>query len=157
VSYSHPALREVPVQLKERINEDLKTAMKARSKERTSVLRMVLSEIKYAQAAVNVHQELPDDEILKVITAYHKRLTKSLDDFPEGERRDAVRGELKIIEEYLPRKAGADEVRKVVDEILKGTSERAFGPLMKEVLTRLGGAGDGKLVSQILKDRLAAN
>jgi uncharacterized protein len=149
--------RGVELLLKERINEELKTAMKAKAKERISVLRMLLSEIKYAQAAVNVHLELPDDEVLKVITAYHKRLTKSLDDFPEGERRDAVRAELAIIEEYMPKKAGPDEIRRVVDEVLKGTSERVFGPLMKEVLARLGGAGDGKMVSQILKDRLAAN
>jgi uncharacterized protein YqeY len=142
--------------LKERINEDLKSAMKARNKERTSVLRMLLSELKYAAAAVNVHQELPGDEATKVISAYHKRLVKSLDDYPEGERREAIRGELKIIDEYLPKKAGPEEVKKVVEELLGSTSERAFGPLMKEVLSRLGGSGDGKLVSQILKERLGS-
>lgn len=141
--------------LKERINEDLKTAMKAKDKDRTSVLRMLLSEVKYAQAAVNVHQDLPDDEVLKVVSSYHKRLTKSLDDYPEGERRDAIRTEIKIVDDYLPKKAGADEVKKVVEQVVAGTSERNFGILMKDVMARLGGAGDGKLVSQILKDRLA--
>jgi uncharacterized protein YqeY len=144
------------VSLKERINEDLKTAMKAKDKDRTSVLRMLLSEVKYAQAAVNVHQDLPDDEVLKVVSSYHKRLTKSLDDYPEGERRDAIRTELKIVEEYLPKKAGADEVKKVVEEVIAGTTERNFGVLMKDVMGRLGGAGDGKLVSQILKERLGS-
>jgi uncharacterized protein YqeY len=142
--------------LKERLNEDLKTAMKARDKDRTSVLRMLLSELKYAQAAVNIHQELPDDEVLRVVTTYHKRLVKSLDDFPEGERRDAIRTELAIVDEYLPKKAGADEVTKVVDSVLAATSDRNFGTLMKEVLARLGSAGDGKVVSQVLKQRLAS-
>lgn len=141
--------------LKDRINEDLKTAMKARDKDRTSVLRMLLSEVKYAQAAVNVHQDLPDDEVLKVITSYHKRLTKSLEDYPEGEKRDAIRSEMKIVDEFLPKKAGEDEVKKVVDQVLAGTADRTFGPLMKEVMNRLGQAGDGKVVSAVLKQKLA--
>src|SRR5690606_31711495 len=142
--------------LKERINEDLKAAMKSKDKDRTSVLRMLLSEIKYAQAAVNVHQDLPEAEVLKVVTAYHKRLTKSLGDYPEGERRAAVQKEITLVEEYLPKKAGADEVRQVVDQVLAATTERTFGPLMKEVLARLGDAADGKVVSQVLKDRLSS-
>ncbi len=141
--------------LKVRMNEDLKTAMKSKDKERLSVLRMLLSELKYAAAAVNVHQELPEAEVLKVISTYHKRLTKSLDDFPEGERRDQVRAEIKIVEDYLPQKAGVDDVRKAVLEVLGGTADRTFGPLMKEVLARLGDTGDGKVVSQVLKEELA--
>jgi uncharacterized protein YqeY len=143
------------VSLKVRMNEDLKTAMKSKDKERLSVLRMLLSELKYAAAAVNVHQELPEAEVLKVISTYHKRLTKSLDDFPEGERRDQVRAEIKIVEDYLPQKAGVDDVRKAVLEVLGGTADRTFGPLMKEVLARLGDTGDGKVVSQVLKEELA--
>lgn len=147
--------RRLPLSLKERINEDLKTAMKAKDKNRTSVLRMLLSELKYAAAAVNVHADQSEEEVLKVVSAYHKRLTKSLDDYPEGEKRDDIRKEIATVEEYLPRKAGEDEVRRVVDQVLTSTADRTFGPLMKEVLARLGGAGDGKLVSQVLKDRLA--
>ncbi len=140
---------------KERISDDLKTAMKARDKERTSVLRMILSEVKYAQAAVNAHTELPEEEVVKVVSGYQKRLVKSLDDFPEGERRDAIRSEIKIVDDYLPKRAGADETKKVVEQVLAGTSDRTFGPLMKEVLAKLGSAADGKLVSQILKEKLA--
>lgn len=140
--------------LKERINEDLKTAMKSRDKDRTSVLRMILSEVKYAQAAVNIHQELPDDEVTKVVSTYFKRLEKSLSDYPEGERRTAIQSEMKIVEDYLPKKASADDTNKAIDQVLAGTADRTFGPLMKEVLARLGGGADGKLVSQLLKQRL---
>ena len=141
--------------LKERINEDLKTAMKARDKQRLSVLRMMLSEVKYAQAAVNAHQDLPEEEVVKVVSTYHKRLTKSLADFPPGERQDEIKAELDIVADYLPKKADAAQVAQVVAEVVNAASERSFGPLMKEVLTRLGGAADGKLVSQLLKDHLA--
>ena len=140
--------------LKERLNEDLKTAMKARDKDRTSVLRMMLSEVKYAQAAVNLREELGDDEVLKVVSTYHKRLSKSLGDYPEGERRVALQGEIKIVEDYLPKKAGEADVARAIDAVLAGTADRTFGPLMKEVLAKLGGAADGKLVSQLLKQRL---
>lgn len=141
--------------LKQLLSEDLKNAMKSKDKERLAVIRMLLSEVKYAAAAVNVHQELPEAEVLKVISAYHKRLTKSLEDFPEGERRDQVRSELKIVEDYLPKKASEDEVRRVVSEVLTTATDRTFGPLMKEVLARLGDSGDGKVVSQVLKDTLS--
>ncbi len=141
--------------LKERINEDLKKAMKARDKERTSVLRMLLSEIKYTQAAVNVHAELPEAEVLKVVGLYHKRMLKSLDDYPEGEKRDQIRSELGIVDEYLPKRASRAEVEQVVDEILRGTEVREFGTLMKQVLARLGTAADGKIVSEVLKPRLS--
>ncbi len=139
--------------LKDKLNEDMKNAMRAKDKDRLSVLRMILSEIKYAQAAVSMSQELPDDEVLKVVASYHKRLTKSLDEFPE-ESRGPIRAEIAVVEAYLPKKAGADEVRKVVDKVLAGTADRTFGPLMKSVLAELGGAADGKVVSQILKERL---
>ncbi len=140
--------------LKVRMNEDLKTAMKARDTLRLSVLRMILSEMKYAQAAVNLREELGDDEVLKVVSTYHKRLAKSLDEYPEGERRVAIRAELAIVEDYLPKKASEAEVAKAIDAVLAGTTDRTFGPLMKEVLAKLGGAADGKVVSQLLKARL---
>ncbi|MCX6106585.1 MAG: GatB/YqeY domain-containing protein [Proteobacteria bacterium] len=142
--------------IKDRITEDLKTAMKAKDKDRLSVLRMILSEIKYAQAAVNVHQDLPEADVLKVVATYQKRLTKSLDDYPEGEKRTQIQTEIAIVDDYLPKKVGPDEVKKAIDEVLLATSERAFGPLMKEVLARLGSGGDGKVVSQLLKDKLAS-
>ena len=142
--------------LKDRINEDLKAAMKAKDKERLSVLRMILSEIKYAQAAVNVHLDLPEPDVIKVVSTYQKRLTKSLDDYPEGEKRAQINAEIAIVDDYLPKKVGADEIKKAIDEVLQATSERAFGPLMKEVLARLGSGGDGKVVSQLLKDKLAS-
>jgi uncharacterized protein YqeY len=143
------------VSVKERVNEDLRTAMKARDKDRTSVLRMMLSELKYAQAAISMSAELGDEDATKVIASYHKRLAKSLDDYPEGERRDAIRKELVIVEDYLPKKAGVEEVTKIVDAVIAGATDKTFGPLMKEVMARLGSSADGKVVSQLLKQRLA--
>lgn len=142
--------------LKDKLTEDMKTAMKAKDKDRLSVLRMVLSEVKYAQAAVSMSQDLPEDEVLKVVAGYHKRLAKSLEDFPEGEKRDVIRAEMAVVDGYLPKKAGPEETRKAVDKVLAATTDRTFGPLMKSVLAELGGTADGKIVSQVLKERLGS-
>jgi uncharacterized protein YqeY len=139
--------------LKDKIQEDIKTAMKAKDAVRLSVLRMVLSDIKYAQAQVNLQTELPEAEVLKVVAGYQKKLTKSLEDFPEGEKRTALVNEIRIVEEYLPTKIGEKETTAAVDKVLASTSDRNFGALMKLVMSSLGEGADGKLVSQILKQK----
>lgn len=141
--------------LKETLNSALKDAMKAKDQTRTSVIRMVLSEVKYAQAAVNIHQELSDGDVLRIVSSYHKRLVKSLEDYPEGDRREAIRKEIAIVEEYLPKKAGEAEILAAISAAISGNNEKNFGVLMKDVMSRLGGAADGKLVSSLLKDKLA--
>ena len=139
--------------LKDKIQEDIKTAMKAKDAVRLSVLRMVLSDIKYAQAQVNLQTELPEAEVLKVVAGYQKKLTKSLEDFPEGEKRTALVNEIRIVEEYLPTKIGEKETTAAVEKVLASTSDRNFGALMKLVMSSLGEGADGKLVSQILKQK----
>lgn len=141
--------------LKAKISDDLKNAMKARNKERMDVLRMLLSEIKYTQAAINIHAELDEDEVVKVVSVYHKRLTKAMDDYPEGERRDAIRAELLIVDDYLPKKATEAEVQKAIESALSESADRNFGVVMKAVMAKLGPAADGKVVSTKIKAKLA--
>lgn len=137
--------------LKEKLNEDLKTAMKARDQKKVSVLRMILSEIKYAQSAVNVHQDLDEGSVLKVVTSYHKKLLKAVEEFPDPDKKSEIMNEVGIVEAYLPKKAGPAETQSAIDAVLAQTDDRTFGPLMKQVLARLGDGGDGKLVSELLK------
>ncbi|MCX6117533.1 MAG: GatB/YqeY domain-containing protein [Proteobacteria bacterium] len=140
--------------LKDTIQEDIKTAMKAKDAGRLSVLRMILSEIKYAQAQVNLQTELPEADVQKIVSGYQKKLTKSLDDYPDGEKRTAIVNEIKIVESYLPKKASESEITNAVDKILKSTADRNFGALMKLVMAELGEAGDARLVSQLLKAKI---
>ena len=141
--------------LKDKIKDDIKNAMRAKDAGRLSVLRMVLSEITYAQAQVNVHAELPDADVLKVVAAYQKKLTKSLEDYPAGEQANAIKAEIKIVEEYLPKKATDIEVNAAIAKVLTGTTDRNFGSVMKLVMAELGDSGDGRLVSQLLKEKLS--
>jgi hypothetical protein len=140
--------------LKERIQEDIKTAMKAKDAARLSVLRMIMAEIKNQQAQVNLREELPEDVVLKVVGSYQKKLTKSLDDYPVGDARNALLSEIKVVDEYLPQKASEEQTRKAVDKILASTADRNFGAVMKLVMAEMQGQGDGKLVSSIIKEKI---
>ena len=140
--------------LKERIQEDIKTAMKAKDAARLSVLRMIMAEIKNQQAQVNLREELPEDLVLKVVSAYQKKLTKSLDDYPVGDARNTLIAEIKVVDEYLPQKASEEQTRKAVDKVLAATAERNFGAVMKLVMAELQGQGDGKLVSSLIKEKI---
>jgi hypothetical protein len=141
----------------ETITQDLKEAMKAKDKLRTSVLRMVLSEFKYAMTSEEREATLNDEAATKVLQTYHKRLGKSLADYPEGEKKDQIRKEIAIIEHYLPQKAGPDEVRQAVDDVLQSAEDPQFGVLMKQLMSQFGSKADGKLISQVLKERLKAH
>lgn len=141
--------------LKDRIQEDIKTAMKSKDAPRLSVLRMVMAEIKNRQAQVNLREELPEDEVLKVVGAYQKKLTKSLEDYPDGDARNALLQEIKVVEEYLPKKASEAETRAAVDKVLASTTDRNMGAIMKLVMAELQGAGDGRLVSQLIKEKIS--
>lgn len=140
--------------LMQSIQDDLKAAMKSQDKVRMGALRMLLSDLKYAKAAVSMSEELPDPEVIKVVQSYHKKLEKSLGDFPAGEARQAIEAEIKIIAEYVPQKASREQVVQAVDAVLASTTERQFGAVMKLVMAQLGSAGDGKVVSEILKAKL---
>ena len=141
--------------LKNRISDDIKTAMKAKDAKVLSVLRMVLSEIKYAQAQTSMQTEIDDATCIKIATTYHKRLGKSLEEFPPGEKQDELRFEMSVVERYLPQKASAEQMNKAIDEVLAGSPDRNFGAVMKQVMTKLGATADGKAVGELIKGRLS--
>lgn len=132
----------------------MKAAMKSGEKAKLSVIRMILSDMKYAQSATNVHTELDDATAAKVVASYHKKLLKSLDEFPAGDQRTALEEEIRVVEGYMPKRASEDDVKAAVDAVMGSTAERNFGVLMKLTMEKLGGAADGKLVSQFIKQKL---
>ncbi len=140
--------------VKEQITEDMKKAMKKGEALRKTTLKMLLSEIKYAQAAVDIHVELDEPTVIKVILRYQKRLEKSLEDYPEGEHKEKIKQEILVVSEYLPVKPSSKEIDAVIDEVLKETPERSFGVVMKKTLANLGNMADGKVVSQRIKEKL---
>ena len=140
--------------LVEQISADIKKSMKDRDKFRTQVLRMVLSECNYAKASIAGSDSLDDAATMKVLVSYHKRLVKSLEDYPEGDRKDTIQQEIAIVADYLPKKLDEAATAAAIQSHLAQTDDRQFGSLMKAILGDLGASADGKLVSSLLKKAL---
>ena len=142
--------------VKERVIEDLKSAMKAQDKLRTSVLRMILADIKIADTSGK-----PKDQIdyVEVVRGYHKKLKKTREEYERLNLPEKVKeldGEIAIIEEYLPKQLTNDEIRKIVEEVIKANNYTAkeMGVAMKQIMSKQGSVVDGKKVQTILKEIL---
>jgi len=148
----------VTISLKERLDGDLKDAMRNKDSIRRTVLRTIISEIRNAEIA---KQEALDDEgVLVVMTKQAQQRRDSIEAFKSASRSDLVESEsaeLKIISGYLPEQLSEDEIEVVITEVIsqveaKGSSD--MGKVMKEVMQRVRGRADGKMVSAIVTSRL---
>ncbi len=146
-----------------KINEDLVTSMKSKedgSELRTSTLRMIKSSIKNAEIAKRGKGELTEEDILGVLSSMVKQRKESVEQYLKANRNDLAEKEnkeIEIIQKYLPEQLSTEEV----DEIIKSTIQEAgitgmkdMGRLMKELMPKLKGRADGKLVSQRVKEIL---
>ena len=138
-----------------KINSDLQSAMKAKDELRLSVLRMMKSKILY----VNARGELPDPEVIKILTKYSKDIKESIEEFKKvGREKETERCELElaITQEYLPRQLSADEIKNLVQSVVAemgATSIKEMGNVMKAVMAKSPGI-DGKLVNQFVREVL---
>jgi len=148
----------VAISLKERLDGDLKDAMRSKDSIRRTVLRTIISEIRNAEIA---KQEALDDEgVLVVMTKQAQQRRDSIEAFKAASRSDLVESEsaeLKIISGYLPEQLSEDEIEVVITEVIsqveaKGSSD--MGKVMKEIMQRVRGRADGKMVSAIVTSRL---
>jgi hypothetical protein len=147
--------------LVKQIDRDMIAAMKARDTDRTSVLRMVKSALKNRE--IEKRAPLTDAEAQQVLTTLIKQRRESIEQFQKGNRPELAAkeaGEIVVIEGYLPKNLGEDELKKIVDEVLAGSSfgPRDMGPAMKAVQARIqetGQRADGRQVSELVKARLA--
>lgn len=152
--------------IKDKLNDELKTAMKAGDTRRRDILRMVLAAIKQGEVDALDPQKraagLTDDDILAILTKEAKRRRESISEYEKGGRADLVaseREELTLIESYLPQMMGRDEITVLAREAIAesgATSEKQMGAIMQKLMPRVKGKADGKLVNQIVKELLAA-
>ena len=138
-----------------KINSDLQKAMKEKDEMRLSTLRMMKSKILY----VNAKGDLPDPEIIKILTKFSKELTEAAEEAKKVDRlADAKKSEdeLKILMEYLPRQLSSEEIKALVQQTVQelgATSVKEMGNVMKAVLAKQPGI-DGKLVNQFVREIL---
>lgn len=146
--------------MKERINEDLKTAMKNQDKKTLAVIRMVKGAISLEE--INTKKELTDDEVISIIAKQIKTRKESIEDFKRGNRQDLIdqtNDEIKILEQYMPEQLDKEEVERIINEIfdeIKPSSMADMGNIMKEAKTRLNGQADMGEVSKLIKDKISS-
>ncbi|MDN4594796.1 GatB/YqeY domain-containing protein [Polycladomyces subterraneus] len=145
--------------LLERLNQDMKTAMKNKEKTKLSVIRMLRSEIKNEE--IQRQHTLNDEEVIEVLMRELKKRKDALQQFEEAGRDDLVqqlREEIAVIEPYLPEQLSEEELRELVREVVQetGASSKAdIGKVMKAIMPRVKGRADGKLVNRLVQEVLS--
>ena len=146
--------------LKNRIQSDMRLAMKAKDKERLKVLRMLLAAIK--QIEVDERREPDDATVLGVLTKMVKQRRDSITQFTDGGRKDladAELAEIAVLEDYLPEPLADDELDALIDKAIAETGAagmRDMGKVMGLVKERVQGRADMGAVSGRVKSRLSA-
>ncbi len=142
-----------------KLQTEMKNALKSKNTDRLSVLRMLISEIKKEQ--IDKKRKLSDSEILAVIQRYAKQRRDAIEQYKKANRQDLVekeQKELNIVLEFLPKQLTEEEIIKIVNETIEevgATSIKDMGKVMKSVMEKVKGRADGSLVSKIVKEKLS--
>ena len=147
--------------LQQRVDSDLKEAMRAKDATKLGVLRMLKSALKYAAIAKSgAEAELSDTEAVQVIRKQAKQRQDSIESFEKGGRAelaDKEKEELAILNGYLPQGMSPDELAKMVRETvaeLGANSKAQMGAVMKALQTKVAGRADGKALSAEVQKQL---
>jgi uncharacterized protein YqeY len=145
--------------LEEKLIEEMKQAMKTNDKIRLSTIRMIRSSTKNKE--FELRRKLEDEDIIKVIQGMVRKGEESIEQFQAGGRNDLVekeKAEVEILKSFLPQPLTLEEMIKIVDETIQETqasSLKDLGKVMKALMPRLGGKADGKVINQLVKERLS--
>jgi uncharacterized protein len=149
--------------LQQRVDSDLKDAMRAKNTTKLGVLRMLKSALKYAAIAKSgAEAELSDAEAVQVIRKQVKQRQDSIESFEKGGRAELVekeKEELALLNGYLPQPMSADEISKIVRETISeagATSRAQMGAVMKALQTKVAGSVDGKALSAEVQKQLGS-
>lgn len=144
--------------LSERINNDLKEAMKSKDSFRLSVIRMVKGAMQLAKP--NPREELTDDDVITVISKQIKMRNDSIKEFEAAGRSELVeqnKREIEILNTYMPKQLSEEELTEIIDKVfeeVKPTSQKDMGLIMKNISPLVKGKADMSLVNKLVKERL---
>lgn len=163
--------------LKDKIQEDLKTALKEGKKAETSVLRLLLAAINNRETEkrtkiwkskpelkteeLEKESQLTDEEITEVISSESKKRREAVGLYEKGGRPELAekeKEELEILKSYLPEQLSEEEIKKLVKEAIEKTGakdQKDMGKVMAELMPGVKGKADGSLVSKIVKESLS--
>ncbi|UCB42389.1 MAG: GatB/YqeY domain-containing protein [Dehalococcoidales bacterium] len=146
--------------LKEKLNSDLKQAMKAGDTARRDVLRLVMAAIKNAEIAKR--DDLEEADVIGVIVKEARQRQESIDAFKQGDRQDLVsqeEAELSILQEYLPQQASHDEIVTTAKQIIADVGAegpRDKGKVMPRLIAEFKGKADGREINDIVTELLSS-
>jgi len=151
------------VSLQTQITDDLKTAMKARDRDRMGAIRLLIAAMKNAAVAAGrgPQGDLDDDEVQRLLQSEVKRRREAAEAFRTGGRDESAAKEdyeAEVYAEYLPSQLGDDELEAIVDAAIAevGATERSsMGQVMKAVMAEVGSRADGKRVSGMVGQKLS--
>jgi uncharacterized protein YqeY len=147
--------------LKEKLQNDLTDAMRARDEIRSSTIRMILTSIKNEEVAGKEARELSDTEIITVLSREAKKRREAAEAFDQAgakDRADQERAEGVVIGEYLPKQLTEDEIKSLIKAAVAETGASTpaqMGLVMKSLQPKIAGKADGGLVSSLVKAALA--
>jgi uncharacterized protein len=145
----------------QKINDDMKAAMKSGDKPRLEVIRFALASLHAAQKEKEMKTPgatLTDEEVVAVLQKDAKRRKESIELFKQGKRDDLVAKEeadLLVLGEYVPKELSRSEIEKMVDEV-KAQGFVDFSSAMRETMKLVKGRADGKAVGEVIKEKLAS-
>ncbi|ANF97740.1 GatB/YqeY domain-containing protein [Paenibacillus bovis] len=144
--------------LSERLNENMKQAMRDKDKFKLSTIRMVRSTVKNLE--IDLKRDANDEEVLDILSREIKQRKDALQEFEKAGRDDLtsnLRAEIEIISEYLPAQLSEEEIKVIVQQTIleTGASSKAdMGKLMSALMPKVKGRADGKVVNQTVQQLL---
>lgn len=148
------------MEVREKISADIKAAMIAKESIKLGALRMLQAAIKNREIEVRPNA-ITGDDVMGVIKKLVKQRKESIDQFQQAGRQDLVdqeTAELKVLEVYLPAQMSREQIEALVTEVIAALGAKTvkdMGPVMKEVIAKSGGSADNKIVSEVIKSKLA--
>jgi hypothetical protein len=148
----------------QQLRDELKQSMLAKDTEKTAIIRLILSAIKYYEIQKGgAGYEATDEDVLAVIQKEVKQRRDSIEQFQAAGRQDLVdkeQKELDMLQGYLPEQMAEEEIRKLVQEAIAqtgATSIQDMGKVMGALMPKTKGKADGTIVSNIVKEKLATS
>jgi uncharacterized protein YqeY len=147
--------------LRERLDQDMKAALKAKEDLRLQVIRGVKSAVRYREVEGEKAVVLDEPGILQVIGSEIKKRRDSVEQYRAGGREDLAKkeeAEIAVLQGYLPAQLSAEELARKVEEAIARTGAKGpkdMGAVMKALLPEVQGRAEGKAVSELVKQKLA--
>ncbi|HEA47435.1 MAG TPA: GatB/YqeY domain-containing protein [bacterium] len=146
--------------LKEKLNEDMRKALREKDTLRLSTIRLLLAAIKNLEIAKGKDKELKESDFIGALSSETKKRKEAIEGYKKGKREELVEKEtreLEIIKEYLPEELSPEELGRIIEETIEevgAKDPKDMGKVMGAVMVKVKGRAEGKVISQLVKEKL---